>query len=1831
MDVTSTSESHATESMESTDAHFPSYQTMSLAGIGQMQNPDMYSVSEHNQSEVQHVVEPSFTVSSNDDIQNQPLPHTSQFDQLSHSQMHFERFENEDNQILDNSNLEDDIAKPHDIMTSYENNINQPQITDDNFYNSNDPMQSNSENVDSSVTSHSEIAQQLLYGQPVSQQQTMASSMTGLKALLISPKQRIRRPKEKPKPQSNYELEQAYRILREIMHENNKSVNWPFMDEVDVQKYGLWDYHERIRKPIWLRKMKEKFENLGYTSITEYISDMRLMLENCYRYNGPDHVISKRGQKLETILEQKLTLLSREIREKCTIDATRGLSGALDDENTKAASLGLRRRNKHLTPHDSSKLLTHLRIEKQERLKEARRQHILEMRHKKDEFINSLSEWEDKLLAEPIKSQLKSMWELPQIGHFLYLCLEPLNMEEVVHYELERCFAMPKQSVTMQKIMTSLLSTPYQRTRLDTKPLMPYSVWEEKLSLKMRHWYKILQDSGSIHKTCEKLGLEPMFFKVLGMVNPLERGKYHELTYFQKVWVMKAMCDYCLENQESIRDAIEAQQDNERTAYVLGSDVDGNTYLHFPQFCGADVRIYRQSPITMPTMPKPKPQKVVPRSKSLKRPSRKPSRTPKKKMKTVVAKEVSPSPKRTRPSRLRQTIKPVMSNAPLEIATTTEDSSSETEATETSDAESDVTDAPSEVSTISRSSSVNKVHYPSHSPRMTRNSMKTEVDELPMLSKTRRKIFGVDMGDSDSEVSSVKSGTSGRTTRNSTPRKASSSSRSNSPVPASVASPSSSRKTRSRRGLKTPSKLLTDSTPSQSPTPCDTETISQSTESPSNHEDTNTGNEDITKSNDISVKAQPCSSKNENYDSGVDKSDSEMTDCADSDSETQPGPGKWKDTQNNNPNAKPIGDDTNNTKPNCIDNQTAASSSRSNDDYKASEKDSAISCTDYKLNGKTSSDLMETDKKVEKADTVENECSSLAADVAADDTKSEKVNDIKSNDIKVNQNETKADDTMATNEESQNNELIKKEVIDDQNHNEEVENVDKDNDNCSTVGDNTNAIKQVPEADTNDAKDTTTKESGKNAIKEKLPELPTPEILGPVEGEFELVVESVETLRELTEKFAEPAPVEIKGKKGKVTTEPVAWPKKHKELHSRLHFLLVELEPWDQKLLQANKKARMKLRKEFEDYEEEVKPEVNDDVWESEESASEESEEEEESNDEGQNEEKQKQVINKPVRKKKRQEDKPVAPEPVVEDEIDVSSRGRLRKRRFIPNNIEDQGLKPKKVAKLFEGPKYPVPSTESVLHQHLMKPLATSVGTLGARSTPGLSHLQFQSSAVSTPQGTKSSYSLLQQPQLGQASHQLIQALLANGNQAKNTDTAIKPVEGKISEKFPGFQFKLQPGVSIGNTASSKMSSVTASLLQSPLQPTSSTNKTQVYNVNPVKSLPPALIHSLLAKQMAALKKPPKQPVVPVITSPASAVAASVMSVPESTSPSAQPAARLTASLLQQGVNNQGQISSSETQATSEVSTQPKSPNSFSSPWAQQVLNPYNVAINSSKYPANATVKMLLERRQKSAVSTSNETSSSPSPVTVSSTGIVQAQSVGVSTALSSSSTGIVVSQVQGATQRAPIVAGQLGALRVISSPARPLLSTGTGPSQASNTALPIAGAKIRFPPSLTPASNILQQAGKLAPGMTRVDVMPVRSSVIDAAVKAVMTDVKTSLPTAHIKVPPSPLSVRSIQPRRPVTTTRMAQTTPIPASPAAPTPQRVPMMINVVSPGKSATVPPLSDTTLTAKVAIAQGSQGQPGRGLLSLSPSAGTRKNEVRKNVIVKIVPPGSTTAQ
>lgn len=106
----------------------------------------------------------------------------------------------------------------------------------------------------------------------------------------------------------SYEVQQAYRIFHDFLLEKHKAITAPFWNPVSIQDHSLGDSEQQ---GMCLRKIDEKFVNREYNNITDFVADFRLMLENCYRFHGVDHWISRQAQKMEIILEQKLTLLSR--------------------------------------------------------------------------------------------------------------------------------------------------------------------------------------------------------------------------------------------------------------------------------------------------------------------------------------------------------------------------------------------------------------------------------------------------------------------------------------------------------------------------------------------------------------------------------------------------------------------------------------------------------------------------------------------------------------------------------------------------------------------------------------------------------------------------------------------------------------------------------------------------------------------------------------------------------------------------------------------------------------------------------------------------------------------------------------------------------------------------------------------------------------------------------------------------------------------------------------------------------------------------------------------------------------------------------------------------------------------------------------------------------------------------------------------------------------------------------------------------------------------------------------------------------------------------------
>lgn len=216
-----------------------------------------------------------------------------------------------------------------------------------------------------------------------------------------------------------------------------------------------------------------------------------------------------------------------------------------------------------------------------------------------------VEEWEQTLLFQASPHTIDTIWELPAIGHFLCLAQTALNLPEIIFFELERCLLMPRCSSLLSKIMSSLLSPPQRRATLQRRPALPYRRWESEFRQRVMSWYQAVGAAHDQPSRAEQLGLCHQFFTVLGEVSPLEEKPFHLLPFYQRVWLLKGLCDNVYETQKDVQDALLSQPIHECRESILGYDSKDNAYIHFPHFCGADLRIYCQSLSTPPAFPFP--------------------------------------------------------------------------------------------------------------------------------------------------------------------------------------------------------------------------------------------------------------------------------------------------------------------------------------------------------------------------------------------------------------------------------------------------------------------------------------------------------------------------------------------------------------------------------------------------------------------------------------------------------------------------------------------------------------------------------------------------------------------------------------------------------------------------------------------------------------------------------------------------------------------------------------------------------------------------------------------------------------------------------------------------------------------------------------------------------------------------------------------------------------------------------------------------------------------------------------------------------------------------
>ncbi|KAL3437402.1 Bromodomain-containing protein [Aspergillus tetrazonus] len=91
-----------------------------------------------------------------------------------------------------------------------------------------------------------------------------------------------------------------------------------YKEPVDPVKMAIPTYFDVIKEPMDLGTIEQKLKNNVYTSPQSVFNDFELMVRNAHVFNGPDHIVSVEGKRLQATFEKQMLNLPKadEVEEK---------------------------------------------------------------------------------------------------------------------------------------------------------------------------------------------------------------------------------------------------------------------------------------------------------------------------------------------------------------------------------------------------------------------------------------------------------------------------------------------------------------------------------------------------------------------------------------------------------------------------------------------------------------------------------------------------------------------------------------------------------------------------------------------------------------------------------------------------------------------------------------------------------------------------------------------------------------------------------------------------------------------------------------------------------------------------------------------------------------------------------------------------------------------------------------------------------------------------------------------------------------------------------------------------------------------------------------------------------------------------------------------------------------------------------------------------------------------------------------------------------------------------------------------------------------------------
>uniref|UniRef100_A0A7I4Z5B5 Bromodomain-containing protein 4 n=1 Tax=Haemonchus contortus TaxID=6289 RepID=A0A7I4Z5B5_HAECO len=110
-------------------------------------------------------------------------------------------------------------------------------------------------------------------------------------------------------------------VLKEVMKHKHA---WPFNVPVDTVKLNLPDYHKVIRRPMDMKTIQKRLQNIYYYSAKECMEDFEDIFRNCYTFNQVEDDVTIMCQNVENVYRDCMQSLPHEEVEIARPSSKRG-------------------------------------------------------------------------------------------------------------------------------------------------------------------------------------------------------------------------------------------------------------------------------------------------------------------------------------------------------------------------------------------------------------------------------------------------------------------------------------------------------------------------------------------------------------------------------------------------------------------------------------------------------------------------------------------------------------------------------------------------------------------------------------------------------------------------------------------------------------------------------------------------------------------------------------------------------------------------------------------------------------------------------------------------------------------------------------------------------------------------------------------------------------------------------------------------------------------------------------------------------------------------------------------------------------------------------------------------------------------------------------------------------------------------------------------------------------------------------------------------------------------------------------------------------------------